>query len=105
MKSGLFTEGRQFARDHVSVSRALGDTNDQRILGNLRLAEILIKDPSSSFADFVEAEAILANQLPIQRRIYGPNHPETLCTVSQLDTVRDILALKRKLLSRGHRGI
>ena len=92
-KCKLFAEAKLSAREIFGLAQqSLPETHFARIGAAKRLAEAVIKDPDSGYVDWVEAEALYAGVVPMARRVFGPEHPETRDIVHNFEVVRGALA-------------
>ena len=93
MNNAHYAEAKTFARRQAAVARRALPENSGVGIGAINLlAEALMRDPSASRSDFLEAEALLAEIAPKSRHVCGPHHPRALNYARNLVCARQILA-------------
>merc|ERR1712129_328270 len=89
-KLGQWEETRQFVRNQLlpEARRSLGSNHDSTLRIHQILANALRFDPEHTRDDLLEAEAILQDVAQRRRLVFGPAHPETRRTDTNLSKTR-----------------
>ena len=84
--SGQYAEAKTLSRKLVSqCRRVLGPEDNWTLYVRQNYAETLYKDTTASRADILQGVVMIEDVARVRRRVFGPRHPDTVETLTELD--------------------